>query len=462
MNLLLNRKIRKNFPENKLPKTTSILGNLLKISIPAAIETFLISVVGLIDTIMVSGVGTDALAAVSIAQQPVFISQAAAIGFSAGVTAIVARRRGQNDSEGAKNVVRQSTILGLIVSAFFTVLTIALAEPFLLLTGANEDTLALSTTYLRVVTIALIFNYIRIIMCAALRAVGDTKTTLVTNIVANVINIFFNYCLISGNFGFPSLGVTGAAIATAIGNISAFIITVFIIRFKKSFVSISLKDNWRFDKECSKNIIVVSSSAFIEQIFMRIGFFIIAMIVNRLGTHTVAVNAIISGIISLSFSITDGFSIGVASLVGRSLGEENKPLAFAYGRLSQIISFIIGLIMIALIMIFRFPLSSLFSKEAAVVNDASGILMIAVFVIMPQSLQWVTTGILRGAGDIKYTARSAMLSIMIVRPIFSYLLCYPFGLGLLGSWIGMFIDQTMRFTLNDIRFESLKWLEKRV
>jgi putative MATE family efflux protein len=371
MELLLNRKVQKVYSEINIPKKSKILANLLRISVPAALETFLISVVGLADTVMVGGVGTNALAAVSIAQQPVYISLAASVGFSAGVTAIVARRRGEKNQPEAQKVLRQAIILGLITSLIFAVLTISLARPFLILTGANEDTLDLSATYLQIVTTALVFNYLRIIICSALRAVGDVGTTLLTNMIANTVNIAFNYCLINGHFGFPALGVAGAAIATVIGNTVAFLISVFIIRYKKSFVRIKLRDDWRFDKECAKGIVTVSSSAFIEQIFMRIGFFMIAMIVNRLGTHLVAVNAIIAGIVSLSFSITDGFSIGVASLVGRSLGEKNEPLAFAYGRLSQILSFLIGLIMISLILTFRYQLSMLFSDDETVINDAA-------------------------------------------------------------------------------------------
>lgn len=462
MELLLNRKVIRNYQNIDIPKKKNILINLFKISVPAAIETLLISVVGLADTVMVSEVGTNALAAVAIAQQPVYISLAASVGLSAGVTAIVARRRGENNRAEAQKNLRQAIILGLITGLLFTVLTITLAKPLLILTGANDDTLALSTMYLQIVSSALVFNYLRVILCAALRAVGDVKTTLLTNIVANVVNIIFNYFLIDGHFGFPALGVAGAAIATVIGNTLAFIISVLIIRYKSSFVKIKVIDSWHFDKECAKGIVAVSSSAFIEQIFMRVGFFMIAMIVNRLGTHVVAVNAIISGIVSLAFSITDGFSIGVASLVGRSLGQKNPPLAFAYGRLSQILSFMIGLIMIGLIMIFRYPLSTLFSDDPQVIKDASSLLFLAVFVVIPQSTQWVTTGILRGAGDIHYAARSAMLSIMMIRPIFSYLLCYPVGLGLLGSWIGMFIDQTTRFILNDVRFENLKWTKIKV
>ena len=116
MELLLNRKVQKVYSEINIPKKSKILANLLRISVPAALETFLISVVGLADTVMVGGVGTNALAAVSIAQQPVYISLAASVGFSAGVTAIVARRRGEKNQPEAQKVLRQAIILGLITS----------------------------------------------------------------------------------------------------------------------------------------------------------------------------------------------------------------------------------------------------------------------------------------------------------------------------------------------------------
>ncbi|MBO7079941.1 MAG: hypothetical protein J6W64_09055, partial [Bacilli bacterium] len=143
-------------------------------------------------------------------------------------------------------------------------------------------------------------------------------------------------------------------------------------------------------------------------------------------------------------------------------GERLPKKAFAYARMCQICSFCLGLIMISLIFIFRVPVSMLFSNEESVIEGASTTLKIAVFVILPQCLQWVTTGALRGAGDVSFTAKTSMLSVAIVRPILSFLLCYPIGLGLLGSWIGMFIDQTIRFTLNNSRLLSLKWVKIKV
>lgn len=462
MNVLLSKKVIDKTNNEEIPSFFKILKAILKISLPAALETFLISLIGLIDTMMVGGRGTEALAAVSLCQQPVFITMAVSFGLNAGITAIISRRHGENNPVDAKTTMKNAIIASIIVGGAITILSIAFARPFLRLTGAKDDTIDLAVRYFRIVSSILIFNYIRVGICAALRAEGSTKITLITNIVANVVNVFLNYCLINGNFGFPALGVTGAAIATVIGNMVAFLIAILVLRFRHGFLHLEAHGKWKIDKVNINNLIRVSMPAFIEQMFMRFGFYIIAVIVNNLGTKIVAQNAIIAGIISLAFSITDGFSIGCASKVGESLGERRKALAYAYARISQMLSFLLGLIMITLIYIFREPVSHLFSNEEEVINGASGVLKIAVFVIIPQSLQWVTTGALRGAGDVKFTARTSMISVAIIRPLLSFLLCYPIGLGLLGSWLGMLMDQTIRFMINNIRLTNLKWMDIKV
>ena len=462
MSFKVSKRIKDHFGEEELPNKRSLLFNILKISVPAAMETLLMGVIGLIDTMMVGSLGTASLAAVSICQQPIFISLAAAFGLSAGITAIVSRRKGEDNKEDARKTMRQAIIVCAGVGLVFCLLSIFLARPFLIITGAKDDTIDLACTYFRVVSSACVFNYLRLAICAGLRAEGNTKVTLLVNIIANGVNVLLNYCLIYGNFGFPRLEVLGAGIATAIGNFVAFLVCILILRFRKGFLKIERHDDWHFDKDNTKSLVKVSTPAFVEQLFMRFGFYIIAVIVNNLGTEVVAMNAIISGCISLAFNITDGFSIGAAALVGKSLGMKKPTMAYAYAKLCQFLSFNLGLLMITLIYVFRIPVSRLFSNEENVIEGASTTLKIAVFVIIPQSLQWVTTGALRGAGDVSFTAKTSMLSVAIVRPILSFLLCYPFGLGLLGSWIGMFIDQTIRFTLNNNRLESCKWAKIKV
>ncbi|MDD3348659.1 MAG: MATE family efflux transporter [Bacilli bacterium] len=463
MNILLSQKIKNYKPNWQLPQPSKILNNILKISVPAALEVFLIGLIGMFDTMMVGRLGDAAIASVALTQQPLFITLSAGIGLNAGVIAIIARKRGQQDQEGANNYLRQSLMIGVMIAIVMTILAFFLAKPFLLLAGAKDDTIDNSVLYFRIVSSILILNYIRLIITSALRACGNTKTTLATNVTANIINVFLNYCLINGNLGFPALGIKGAAIATIIGNLVAFVISIFAIYNRRNqFLSVKLTDNWRLDKESCGQIFRISSSAFVEQLGMRVGFFISAKIVNSLGTEAVAVNAIIQSIISLSFNITDGFAIGASSLVGKSLGEKREELAFAYGRMTQILSFFIGLFMFTFVIIARTWLASLFSKEFTTIQAASDMMLFAAFIIFPQSLQWVTTGILRGAGDTRYTARSSLISVMVIRPVLSYTICYLLGFGLIGSWIGMFIDQIIRFLLNNARFTNLKWIRIKI
>lgn len=469
MNILYNKRLEKNeYKEynKKLPKFWLILKNILKISVPAAMETLLIGIIGLIDTMMVGGVGVEALAGVSICQQPVFVTLAISFGINIGITTIIARRKGENNNVDACKTLKQTLYLVTFVGLLFTILSIFLAKPFLSLAGADSDTMPYAIQYFQTVSSVLVFNYLRLAICAGLRAEGKTRLTLIINLLANGINLLLNYCLIHGHFGFPALGVAGAGIATAISNFIAFLVCFIIIYFRKGFLNLRTKTTENkdeiFTKETIGTIIKFSSPAFIEQLFMRIGFFLIAMIVNRLGKEVVAMNAIISGVISLAFNVTDGFATGASSLVGKSMGEKNFSLAYAYARISQICSFILGLFMITFILIFRQFVCKLFSDDITVIEGAKKTLRLAVFVTLPQSLQWVTTGALRGAGDIKYTARTSMISVTIIRPLFSYLLCYPLGLGLLGSWCGMFIDQTIRFVFNNHRLVNLKWLKIKV
>lgn len=463
MNLIRSKKIESYKPNYELPKTSLLLRNLLKISIPAALETFLIGIIGMMDTMMVGKLGDAAISSIAITQQPVFITLALSIGLNAGVIAIVSRKYGEKNKEDANNYLRQSLVLGIIGSLIMTTIAMLLAKPFLLLAGAKEDTIVGSTTYFRIVSSILVLNYVRLIICSALRACGNTKTTLVTNLTANIVNVFLNYCLISGNLGFPALGIKGAAIATVIGNTVAFIISIVAVYNKRTaFLSIKITDKWSLDKEHCSQIFKISSNAFIEQLFMRIGFFLSAKIVNELGTEQVAINTITQSIISLGFNITDGFAIGSSGLVGKSLGEKQEEKAFAYGRIAQICSFMLGIIMFTLAVSFRFKLAACFSKNDTTVQAAGNLLKFSAFVLFPQSLQWVTTGCLRGAGDTKYTARSSLVSVTIIRPLFSFTMCYIVGLGLLGSWIGMFIDQTIRFYLNNRRFTNLKWVKIKI
>ncbi|MDE7095645.1 MAG: hypothetical protein K2O23_04070, partial [Anaeroplasmataceae bacterium] len=175
------------------------------------------------------------------------------------------------------------------------------------------------------------------------------------------------------------------------------------------------------------------------------------------------VHGICNDLNSLMFTLADGFSIGTAAVVGHRLGEKRKDLAIVYAKVSMTISLLCAILTCIFMFSARDLLISMYKPETTErANMASTIMIIAAFTTLPQNIQWVITGILRGSGDTKFTATTSLISVTCIRPLVSYLLCYPIGLGVMGAWIGMLIDQALRMGLNIWRFSQKKWLQIQV
>lgn len=200
-----------------------------------------------------------------------------------------------------------------------------------------------------------------------------------------------------------------------------------------------------------------------------------AMIVNGLGTIDTYIQGVCNDINSLLFTLADGFSIGTAAIVGHKLGEKRMDLAVVYAKVSMILSVTCGLIMCLIMILIRKEIIGLYKPDSTYkINTASNIMLIAAASCVFQNIQWVNTGILRSAGDSKFTATTSLISVTTIRPIISFLLIYVFfthtgsdgvvskGLGIYGAWIAMLIDQMMRMSLNLMRFHSRKWTRIKV
>ena len=209
-----------------LPKANEIFKTTVSVAWPAVLESFLVSIVAMVDNIMVSSLGTYAIAAVGLTTQPKFIFFAILISMNVAVSALVARRRGENDRKGANDVVRQAVVIALIIIAVITLVSTTFAEPLLRFCGAQDDTIGPASDYYRIIMGGCVFQLLSMTLNAAQRGVGKTKIAMTTNMISNCINVVFNYLLIGGNLGFPALGIKGAAIATVMGTFATFCISV--------------------------------------------------------------------------------------------------------------------------------------------------------------------------------------------------------------------------------------------
>ena len=441
----------------EIPSAGVMYKETLRMAWPSMTESFLVAMVSIVDTIMVSGLGTYAIAAVGITNQPRFIVLALFMALNVGIVAVVARRRGQNDAEGANRVLRQVLLIGVCLSVILTVIAIIFARPLLLFAGAQPDTIEPAIIYFRIMLIGVPATVISLCINAAQRGAGNTKISMRTNITANIVNCIFNYFLIHGNCGFPAWGIAGAAAATALGNYVAMGMSIYSVIRKGKFLHLTLKDSYLPDKETLSSIFKISSSSMVEQVFIRVGFFSYAKIVAGLGTNDYATHQICMNLLTLSFSFGDGMQIAASALVGQNLGRKRPDLSQLYCKCTQRIGYIVSAVLTFVFITFSKPILRLFTADPYILETGAKIIIFIAFIVVGQIAQVIYSGCLRGAGDTRFTAVSSMISIAMVRPILSYVLCYPLGFGLYGAWWGVILDQYIRLILNGWRFGTGKW-----
>ncbi|MBR5307097.1 MAG: MATE family efflux transporter [Oscillospiraceae bacterium] len=440
-----------------LPDARTIFKKTVNIAWPAVLESFLISIVAMVDNIMVSSLGTYAIAAVGLTTQPKFVFFALIISMNVALSALVARRRGENDRQGANRVLKQAIVIAVIIIAVISVVSTAFARPLLLFCGAQADTIDPAVEYYRIIMAFSFFQLFSMVLNAAQRGVGRTKIAMRTNIVSNVVNVLFNWLLINGNLGFPALGIKGAAIATVLGSAAACAISVASICNRDGYLNISLMKGKTFDKTTIKSLAKLTGGTLSEQLCFRFGFLMFAMIVANLGTTAYATHQIAMNCMHMSFAFGDGFSVAAVSLVGMNLGAKRSDLAKIYGiackRLGRIFAIALGTFFV----FFGRQIYYLFTDDMEIINLGTIIIGILIIILFFQIDQVITSGCLKGAGDTKYVAKVAFISVAIIRPLSSFLFCYPIGWGLIGAWIGTLCDQLCRNVLNATRFKSGKW-----
>ena len=431
---------------------------------PAVIESFFVAFAGLVDSLMVSRLGAYAVAAVGLTTQPKFLGLALFFAVNIAVSALVARRRGEGNKDDANRILITAIVFIVIAAAAVSTLCLVLADQIILFCGSTPETHGSAVIYFRIIMGCMIFNCIQMGINSAQRGAGNTKITMVTNITSNTINIIMNYMLIEGHCGFPALGIHGAAIATVLGTVVACVMSISSICKAGCFVSIPHIISSRIKPafQSFKSIVKIGYGIFFEQILMRIGFMLTAIMAAKQGTSAMAAHQVGMNIMGLTFSFGDGLQAAAVALIGRSLGENNKEMAKKYGRICMIYG---GIIATVLCLVYYFGaglLMGLFFKETEIIATGVSIMRVIIFIVIFQIIQVVYMGCLRGAGDTLYTAVASTISVTIVRTAGSYIFGYMLGFGITGIWCGVLLDQISRFCFASIRYKSGKWTEIKI
>ncbi len=442
------------------PQVTSkmLYADVVRIAWPSFVELTLTQLASMVDLMMVGQLGPWALTSVGLTTQPKFLMMTMFMAMNVGATALVARHKGAGESDKANTILRQSLLLTFVLAAAASVAGFLFSKQMVQFMGASDaETLAGGTVYLQIQMAGLLTVALTSTITAALRGAGDSRTAMIYNLIANLVNVVFNYLLIYGNLGFPKMGVAGASLATVIGQLVAMILAFRAAMSGKKYLHLRFRDGFRPELKALKSIFNIGIPAMVEQFVMRAGVIIYSKTVASLGTVAFATHQVCMNIQAMSFMNGQAFAVSATSLVGQSLGKKRFDMAQAYSRHTRRIGMAVSILLGVCFFLFGKPIVALYSSDATVIRQGAIILMFVALIQPFQSSQFILTGALRGAGDTKATAAIMFITTLLVRPGLALITINLLGWGLYGAWVAMVADQLLRSWLILLRYNSGKW-----
>jgi len=437
--------------QGELPEDKDILRQTLKIAWPASVESFLVALCAFVDQRMVSFISPSAIAAVGITSEPRMLALAFFTGLGIGVSAIVARRKGEGDRAKANFVLRAGLVIALIATVLLSVFGVLFADEIMRFAGSNADSHQGAVEYFTIVIGCLAFNSFSLIINAAQRGAGNTKLAMKANLTCNAVNLAADWLLI------PVYGVKGAAWGLVLGTAVGFVISAASLFSKNSYLRFT--ENAHVDDRAAalRPLWNIGRNTVVEQLILRAGFFLFAKTLAGLGTMAFTAHRIGMNVLNISFSFGDGLAAASVALVGAALGQKRRDLARVYGTFCQRIGLLVACALACSYVLFGRGIVSLLSRDADVINTARNLLYIMTVLIMLQITQLVYSGCLRGCGDTKFCTRLSLLSFGVLRPGLAWIAVQLLDLGIYGAWACLIIDQIVRVVVTYRRFYGEKW-----
>ena len=414
--------------------------------IPLMVEQLLNSLMGTVDSMMVSNVGSAAISAVSLVDSINVLVIQVFTALTAGGAIICSQYLGRKDVKACNKAARQVLLSMLVISIGLMVVCIAFRHPLLRLIFGNVEQDVMDNSQIYFLITALSFPFIGLFdaNAAFFRAEGNSRLPMTISALCNLVNIAGNAVLI---FGFH-MGVAGAAISTLASRILMSIIMICRQRVPKQEILI---------------ILSVGIPSGIENGMFQFGKLAIQSTVSTLGTTAIAAQAMTIILENLNGIAAIGIGIGLMTIVGQCIGAGEKEQAVYYIKKLAVLSEVVVIICCLIIWGLTKPITMIAGMEPASA-DMCFYMMTVITIVKP--IVWVPAFIppygLRAAGDVKFSMILSTCSMWIFRVSLCIYLCRAQGFGPIAVWIGMFTDWTVRSIVFTIRFHRRKWLDHKV
>ncbi|WP_394209999.1 MATE family efflux transporter [Enterovibrio calviensis] len=370
---------------------------------PLVLQSLLFSSAGFIDSLMVSQLGTQEVAASSIGARVFWFTGIFIWGMGTGMGVLLAQYWGAEDEKG----LRRNFALGTTISTFASALLFAFCwffpDVIPSLFKASGETAELAANYLQIISVAILVAGPSISMDAALRALGRTKTTMTMSIIEIGLNIGLSFILIFGYLGLPAMGLMGAGLGTVIARVLRVFMSVAVIYYLSPPLILGLRD-FSFSSRIFNRYLTITLPIIAGSLMWSGGIFVYQLIMGRMGETELATMAIVSSLEALTLCVASGLSGATAIVVGNALGANKLAISERYARYALVTSACVGVLCAMLVLSLQAVVLSLYAQVSQDVIALAALCfpIIAISTVARNINITLIVGILRAGGDAKF------------------------------------------------------------
>lgn len=454
--------VRESLSDNETDFTVGPVGRALGLlAIPMMLEMGMEAIFAVVDILFVSRLGTNAIAAVGLTEALITVIYAVAIGLGMGVTAMVSRRIGAKDQEGAAQVTGQAIWVGALLAVIIGVSGVIYAADLLRMMGASESVISEGKGFTAMLLGGSASILYLFLLNAAFRGTGDAPVALRSLMLANGINIVLDPCLIFGLGPFPEMGVTGAAVATTIGRgigVAYLMFYLFSGRGRLQF----LPRHLRIIPYLARRMVRISAGGIGQFLIATSSWIAIMRVVALYGSAPIAAYTIALRLLEFAFLPAWGLGNAAATLVGQNLGagkpDRAEKSVWQAARYNTMFMTVLGIATVS----FAPQIVSLFSTDAEILRYGTHCMRILGIGYPMYAVGMIVIQAMNGAGDTVTPSILNFICFWIIQIPAAYWLATSAGLGPDGVFIAIVVAESILTVLGVLAFRSGRWREHNV
>lgn len=445
------------------PQRDSFIRMMFVLSLPIILQNFLTSSLTYLDTLMIGQLNEAAIAAAGIANQVVFMFFVIQFGVHSGVSIFTAQYWGKGDAAAIRRLMGMSLLGGLVIGLVFCVVAVCMPGLVMSFFTRDQTVISLGTDYLRIVGISFPAAVLTYAYTAVLRSTEIVRLPLYASFLAVVINLVLNYALIFGHFGFPALGVKGAAMATCTAKLTEAAFVVVMVYWKQYPCAASWAELTGFRFPLVRRVVSVCWPVFLNEFFWVTGVSLYNLVYARIGTDAMAAVSIISSIEAFVMIPFFGMFGAGSVIMGNTIGAGRSGDAFRYGRYLLLFQFALSLSAGLVMILFREPVLGLYEISGDTYVNAYYLMVTAGIGLALKCANFtMIVSILRGGGDTRFGLFLDMTGVWCIGVPMAFFAAFYLGLPVYWVMALVLAEEVFKLSLGIPRFLSGKWLRNLV